>query len=136
MASVNECSDFASFEAVPDAVIVAGRDGSIVYANRHADRVFGYERGKLIGLTIESLIPEGHRERHARFVGEFFAKPLARPMGTNRELRGLKSDGKEFPVEIAIGPDESGTYTADGQGREKKHHVEADGVPPISLTLI
>ncbi len=69
MASVNECSDFASFEAVPDAVIVAGRDGSIVFANRHADRVFGYEKGKLIGLTIESLIPEGHRERHARLVG-------------------------------------------------------------------
>ncbi len=64
MASVNECSDFASFEAVPDAVIIAGRDGSIVFANRHADRVFGYEKGKLVGLTIESLIPEGHRERH------------------------------------------------------------------------
>ena len=111
MASVHERSDFASFEAVPDAVIVAGRDGSIVFANRHADRVFGYETGKLIGLTIESLIPEGHRERHARFVGEFFAKPSARPMGTDRELRALRSDGKEFPAEIAIGPDESGTYT-------------------------
>jgi len=32
-------------------------------------------------------------------------------MGTDRELRALRSDGKEFPAEIAIGPDESGTYT-------------------------
>ncbi len=111
MASGKKCPEFTSFETIPDAVIITGRDGSIVFANRHADRVFGYERGKLIGLTIESLISEGHRERHAWFVGEFFAEPSARPMGTNREFRGVRSDGKEFPVQIAIGLDESGTYT-------------------------
>ena len=103
--------EFASFEAIPDAVIIVGRDGSIVFANRHADRVFGYERGKLVGLTMESLIPKRHRKRHAQWVEGFFAEPSARPMGTNRELRGLRSDGKEFPVEIAIGPAESGTHT-------------------------
>ncbi len=92
-------------------MIIAGRDGSIVFANRHAVRVFGYERGKLVGLTIESLITERHRERHARLVEGAFAEPSARPMGTNRELQGLRSDGKEFPVEIAIRPAESGTHT-------------------------
>ncbi len=66
MASVKKCPEFAAFEAIPDAVILVDRDGSIVFANRHADRVFGYERGKLVGLRIESLIPEGHRERPAR----------------------------------------------------------------------
>lgn len=111
MASGKERSEFASFEAIPDAVIIVGRDGSIVFANRHAHRVFGYEKGKLVGLSLESLIPTRHRKRHAQLVEGFFAKPLARPMGTDRELLGLRSDGKEFPVEIAIGPDESGTHT-------------------------
>ena len=103
--------DSGEFGSIPDAVLVVGRDGSIVSANEHAERVFGYERGKLVGLTIESLIPERYRKRHARLVEGFFAKPSARPMGTDRELRGLRSDGKEFPVEIAIGPSESGTHT-------------------------
>ncbi|MCZ6457547.1 MAG: PAS domain S-box protein [Actinobacteria bacterium] len=84
--------EFAAFEAIPDAIIVVGRDGSIVYSNVHADRLFGYEDGRLVGLTIDSLIPE-----------QFFAKPTARPMGRGRELQALKSDGRKFPVEIAIG---------------------------------
>ena len=104
-------SEFAAFEALPDAVIVADRAGSIVFTNRLTDRVFGYERGKLVGLAIESLIPKRYRERHAQLVEGLFAEPSTRPMGINRELRGLRSDGKEFPVEIAIGPDESGTHT-------------------------
>ena len=64
MAGGKKCLEFASLEAIPDAAILVGRDGSIVFANRHADRVFGYERGKLVGLAIESLIPERHRKRH------------------------------------------------------------------------
>ncbi len=103
--------EFSSFEAIPEAVIMAGRDGSIVFANRHAHRLFGYEGVELIGLSIDTLIPERSRKRHAQLVEGFFADPCARPMGTKRELRGLRRDGKEFPVEIAIGPAESGTYT-------------------------
>jgi formate hydrogenlyase transcriptional activator len=95
--------------SIPDAVIVVARDGSIVSANRLADRVFGYESGKLVGLTIESLIPERYRKRHAGFVEGFFAEPSARPMGTGRELLALRADGSEFPAEVAIGPTEDGT---------------------------
>ncbi len=92
--------EFAAFEAIPDAIIVVGRDGSIVHSNVHADRLFGYEDGRLVGLTIDSLIPE-----------QFFAKPTARPMGRGRELQALKSDGRKFPVEIAIGPTDNGKAT-------------------------
>ncbi|MCZ6663089.1 MAG: sigma 54-interacting transcriptional regulator, partial [Actinobacteria bacterium] len=103
--------EFSSFEAIPDAVIMAGRDGSIKFANRHAHRLFGYEGVELIGLSIDALIPEIYRKQHAQLVEGFFADPSARPMGTGRELRGLRRDGQEFPVEIAIGPAKSGTYT-------------------------
>jgi len=97
---------FTPFETVPDAILVVGRDGSIVHANAHADRLFGYEHGRLVGLTLDSLIPKKHRKPHAQFTEKFFAEPTARPMGTGRELRALRSDGREFPVEIAIGPTE------------------------------
>ncbi len=85
---------------IPDAVLVISRDGSIVSANAHAERLFGYSRNELAGLALERLIPE--RYRHGRLVGELFAEPRTRRMGEGRELQGLKSDGQEFPVEIAI----------------------------------
>ena len=102
---------FDGLDAIPDAVIVADGDGLIVLANAHANRLFGYEYGKLVGLTIESLIPKRYRKRHAQLVEGFFAEPSVHPMRTSRELRGLRSDGKEFPMEIAIGPTENGTHT-------------------------
>ncbi len=89
---------------IPDAVLVISRDGSIVSANADAERLFGYSRNELAGLALEVLIPERYREQHGRLVEGFFAKPETRPMGIGRELHGLKSDGQEFPVEIAIGP--------------------------------
>ena len=100
--------DFSGFGSIPDAVLVVGREGSIVSANEHAGRLFGFERGKLVGLSIEALVPEQSRQRHQRLRGGFSADPGVRPMGSGRELFALRSDGHEFPVEITIGPAESG----------------------------
>jgi PAS domain S-box-containing protein len=100
--------DFSGFGSIPDAVLVVGRDGSIVFANEHAERLFGFEQGKLVGLSVEALVPERHRQRHRQLRGGFSADPGVRPMGSGRELFALRSDGHEFPVEIAIGPSESG----------------------------
>jgi PAS domain S-box-containing protein len=87
-----------------------GRDGSIVFANKDAERLFGLERRKLVGLSIEALVPERYRQRHQQFRGGFSADPGVRPMGSGRELFALRSDGHEFPVEIAIGPTDSAEY--------------------------
>ena len=86
------------------AALVVGRDGTILVANPHAERLFGYPRGKLHGLAIEVLIPEQHRGSHVQLRHGFFAEPIARPMGSGRELHALTMDGREIPVEIAIGP--------------------------------
>jgi PAS domain S-box-containing protein len=111
VASGNNCPEFAYLESIPDAVITVDRDGSIVHANELAERLFGYEQGTLIGLTIETLLPKRYRKRHTRFVGKFFAEPVPRPMGQGRELLGIRRDGQEFPAEIAIGPIEGGDFT-------------------------
>jgi PAS domain S-box-containing protein len=99
---------YASFEAVPDALLLVSRDGLIVFANQHAERLFGYEPGQLVGLQIEALIPEQYRQRHAELRAEFAVDPAARPMGVGRELRALRSDGQKFPVEVGIGPTDGG----------------------------
>ncbi|MGB6367603.1 MAG: sigma 54-interacting transcriptional regulator, partial [Thermoanaerobaculia bacterium] len=108
MARGNKYPELATFDAIPDAVIAVDREGSIVHANAHAGRLFGYEQGRLVGLRLESLLPERLRKRHTGFVGQFFAEPIARPMGKGRELLAIGGDGEEFPVEIAIGPIQGG----------------------------
>lgn len=93
------------FEAVPDALIIADAQGAIAAANGHAESLFGYETGGLLGLAIEHLIPERLRERHRQHRGVYMTAPRVRPMGaTDQALLGRKRDGSEFPIEIALSP--------------------------------
>jgi PAS domain S-box-containing protein len=92
------------FESAPNGVMVVGHDGVIVLVNERLEREFGYRKGELAGQTVESLVPKRIRDKHLGFRQMFALDPQARPMGVGRELFGLRKDGSEFPVEVALNP--------------------------------
>jgi PAS domain S-box-containing protein len=97
----------ALLESGPDALIATDPQGTILFANGQADRLFGYGKGDLEGNAIEVIIPERLREYHVAHRRAFLADPKLRPMGTGMELLALKKDGTEFPVEISLSPIET-----------------------------
>lgn len=92
------------FEASPNAIIVIDRDGEIVLVNSNLEELFGYQRDELIGMPVETLVPDRFRKQHVKHRNTFFSAPESRPMGVGRELFGLRKDGSEFPVEIGLNP--------------------------------
>lgn len=93
------------FDAVPDALVVVDGTGRIVMANRQAEQLFGYPPLALGGMEIEELLPEDARHRHRAHRTGYMSKPHIRPMGaTGQTLVGLRKDGTQFPVEIALSP--------------------------------
>jgi PAS domain S-box-containing protein len=96
--------DLSLLEFVPDAVIVCDRGGTITYANRTTQALFGYEPAELVGKPLSVLLPERYRVRHAVAFESFFAAPRIRPMALGLELVGLKKDGHEVPVDISLAP--------------------------------
>ncbi len=100
-----------ALEFMPDAVLVTGPDGSMRYANRAAEALFGYDRTDLLGKPVEILIPARFRPQHRLHRQEYGETPRVRPMGMGLELRGLRKDGKEVSVEISLAPLQVGAET-------------------------
>jgi PAS domain S-box-containing protein len=84
-------------------VQVAG-DGSIVLVNGQAERLFRYPRDELVGAPVELLLPAAVRDVHAAHRAGYIADPRLRTMGEGRVLRAVDRDGREFPVEVSLGP--------------------------------
>jgi len=91
-------------EAAPDAILEVNQEGQIMLLNEAAERMFGYSRGELLGLNVESLVPASMRGGHARHRASYAERPNTRPMGTGLELQGQRKDGSLFPVEISLSP--------------------------------
>src|SRR6476659_4738558 len=91
-------------ESVPDPVVAVARDGTIVLVNRQAERVFGYERDELVGEPVEMLVPARFRSGLIAERGAYFEEPATRALGSVPELRGLRSDGSECALDIAVSP--------------------------------
>ena len=90
------------FDFAPDAIIVVNEKGLILQANAQAEKIFGYVKKELIGKSVEILIPERFRKSHDEHLKEYMQNPRKRFMGEEFELYGLRKDGAEFSVDIAL----------------------------------
>ncbi len=88
--------------AASEAIVIAGRDGRVTYANTMAAQTFGYPEDELAGLSIDALVPDGHRAQHQADRVAFQQAPMSRLMGVNRELHGRRKDGTLFPAEVSL----------------------------------
>src|SRR5207302_3443687 len=55
------------FESAPNGVLVADDNGLISLLNAQMERMFGYSRAELDGLSVDVLVPERFRKGHAAF---------------------------------------------------------------------
>jgi PAS domain S-box-containing protein len=94
-------------ESAPDAMVIADRRGRIVLVNAETERLFGYGRDELAGQLVDILVPERFRGKHPQHREGYIAHPRTRSMGEGLDLRGLRKDHTEFPVEISLSPLES-----------------------------
>ena len=91
-------------ESAPDAMIIIDHIGRITVVNEQAEKMFGYARSDLVGHEVEMLLPNTLRDRHISHRAAYAAEPKLRPMGSDLDLNGRRSDGSEFPVEISLSP--------------------------------
>jgi len=91
------------FEFAPDAIVVVNSEGVILKVNMQTGKIFGYETNELLYKPVDILIPQRFRNSHNEHMKNYIAKPHVRLMGSELKLYGLRKDGTEFPVDIALG---------------------------------
>ena len=82
------------------AIVTAEKDGTIIYTNASAERIFGYAKNEMIGRPLRRLIP-----RKFRGLDELHKLDLAKMsglLGKTILLRGRKKNGKQFPMELSL----------------------------------
>src|SRR5687768_10220353 len=93
----------AILDAAFDSIITMDSEGRVVEVNHAAEEMFGYTAEEMVGRELaELIIPPHLREPHRRGVERYVATGEGRMVGHPVELPAMRSDGSEFPVEIAI----------------------------------
>ena len=98
-----EARERAMLDAALDCVITIDHRGAVVEFNPAAERTFGWSRAEAVGRDLaELIIPPGLRERHIAGLQRTLATGEGVILGRRVELTGMRRDGSEFPVELAI----------------------------------
>lgn len=98
-------------ELTHSAFVSMDEDGRIAYWNARAVEMFGHERTEVLGKVLaETIIPERYREAHWQGLRRFLETGEGRVLDQRLEFSALRSDGREFPIEMTISalPEESG----------------------------
>jgi PAS domain S-box-containing protein len=98
----SEATALALIESAAEGILIVDERGHILVANGQVEEMFGYAQGALVGQPMETLLPEGLRERHVAHRAGYVAEPRVRPMGRGLDLAGRRRDGSEFPLEISL----------------------------------
>jgi PAS domain S-box-containing protein len=86
-----------------DCIITMDADGRVLEFNPAAERVFGFSRQEAVGKELaELIIPPRMREQHRRGLAHYLKTSEGPVIGKRIEIAGLRKDGSEILVELAI----------------------------------
>jgi len=90
-------------ETATDAIISINEQSIILFINRAAIRIFGYQIEQMIGQSLTMLMPEYLRHLH-RAGQERYIKTGKKHLNWEHiEVPALHKDGHEFPLELSFG---------------------------------
>ena len=103
MATVSEPIDFGALvRDAGDAIVVAGADGTIVFWNRAAERIFGYSEQEALGHSLDLIIPERFRIRHWEGYRNVMQTGQTRYGADVLRVPALHKDGRRLSIAFSV----------------------------------
>lgn len=89
-------------ETANDAIVMSDQNGKIISWNHGAQEMFGYSAEEALEQPVGLLIPSDLKEPHDSAMARLREGRQPGLMGQPLELRGLRRDGSEFPLELSL----------------------------------
>jgi len=99
----SEAHKAAILETALDAIITMDHEGMIVDFNPAAEQMFGHRLEEVVGKSLATtIIPPAYRQAHRLGMEHYLTTGEGPVLGQRLEVSGLRADGTEFPLELAI----------------------------------
>ncbi len=90
-------------ETANDAILTIDEKSTLLFVNRAASRIFGYEQDEMIGKSLTMLMPENLRNLHRAGQERYLKTGRKHLHWDHVEVSGLHKEGHEFPIELSFG---------------------------------
>ncbi|MCY7348271.1 MAG: PAS domain S-box protein [Pyrinomonadaceae bacterium] len=97
-----EKKDCVLTQTTNNAVIVFDKNENIVSWNNEARLIFGYSEGEVLNRSLRMLMPPAYREAYRKGIEQVNSISEPDRVSITMQLRGLKKDGGEFPMEFSL----------------------------------
>lgn len=89
-------------QTATDAIISTESSGTIISWNKGAQHVFQYAEEEILGQPLSVLMPQRYRDLHLAGMQRIEAGGESHIIGQVIEIAGLRKDGVEIPIELAL----------------------------------
>jgi PAS domain S-box-containing protein len=102
--TLSEAVSRAVLVSAPAGILVFDSAGQIVLVNAQTEELFAYGLDELLSQSVEQLLPELFREDRFEQTAASRGSSQWQRGPVSVELRGLRKDGKELPLEVSLVP--------------------------------
>lgn len=89
-------------QTTTEAFVAIDPDNRVIYWNRGAERLFGWQAGEIIGQSLDLIVPEIHRADHLAGVRRLSEGQQPRLVGKTSKVSAIDRNGAAIFVELAL----------------------------------
>lgn len=85
-----------------DSVVIIDPNNCVVFFNKAAEAMWGYSSDEVFGQNVKMLVPQQHRSNHDELVNRHRTTSVDRIVGSTRDLKMTRKDGRELSISLAL----------------------------------
>ena len=89
-------------QTASEAIITIDSQGKIIFWNKAAETIFGYQHDEAVGKALGFIMPERFRRDHHDGIERVVTTEESHIIGSTVEMIALRKDGDEFPIELSL----------------------------------